>query len=234
VFVVRDRFEGYSGLVAKAFARAARRFGVDVVGRATWEPGAPSGPALARRIAASGAQAVFVSALLNDDLGAVIRTLRKRLGPGVDVMAPDSFAPAGVLRHVVGPTARGIFFTYPGVVTTRLPPAGARFLRRFTRTQSGVTVESFAIFAAQATEVMLDAIARSDGTRASVVSAVFATRLRDQLIGDIEFDARGDLKVAPITIMRVTGGGSPSTIASIAGATVERVDHVSPELVAGG
>jgi ABC-type branched-subunit amino acid transport system substrate-binding protein len=98
-----------------------------------------------------------------------------------------------------------------------------------------VNVELFAVYAAQATEVMLDAIARSDGTRASVIDAMFRTRLQDSLIGDIAFDRRGDAVAAPVTVLRVVGGGSSAnSIASVEGATVERVDAVSPDLITGG
>ena len=52
---------------------------------------------------------------------------------------------------------------------------------------------------------MLDAIARSDGTRASVVRELFATRRRG-LLGDIAFDDNGDVRDAPVTILRIKRG----------------------------
>jgi hypothetical protein len=39
---------------------------------------------------------------------------------------------------------------------------------------------------------MLDAIARSDGTRASVTKELLRTRVRDGLIGSFRFDRNGD------------------------------------------
>jgi hypothetical protein len=59
---------------------------------------------------------------------------------------------------------------------------------------------------AQGAEILLDAIARSDGTRASVTDEVRRTQVRNGILGDIAFDGRGDLVEAPITILRFTRG----------------------------
>ena len=64
-----------------------------------------------------------------------------------------------------GEAATGMYVSLSGLLTERLPPAGEAFVKRFGRTQAGATVEPSAVYAAQATEVLLDAIARSDGTR---------------------------------------------------------------------
>jgi ABC-type branched-subunit amino acid transport system substrate-binding protein len=147
-------------------------------------------------------------------------------------MGGDSLAPAPLLEKVAGPAARGVFVGATGVTPSQLPPAGARFAARFARTQPGAEVESVAVYAAQATEVMLDAIARSDGTRASLLGQVFRTRLRGSLIGDVAFDSRGDALTPRVTVLRVVGGGSVSgSFATEQGATVERVDTVRPGLI---
>ena len=49
------------------------------------------------------------------------------------------------------------------------------------------------------------AIARSDGTRASVTREVFRTRVEDGILGDIRFDRNGDLVDAPFTFFRIVG-----------------------------
>jgi hypothetical protein len=51
--------------------------------------------------------------------------------------------------------------------------------------------------AAQATDVVLDAIARSDGTRASVLEVLLRTRVAGGLLGDFSFDRRGTSARAP-------------------------------------
>jgi ABC-type branched-subunit amino acid transport system substrate-binding protein len=63
--------------------------------------------------------------------------------------------------------------------------------------------------AAQATEVVLDAIARSDGTRESVLEELRRTRMRNGLLGDFRLDRNGDITPARVAIFRVTGETPP-------------------------
>ena len=91
----------------------------------------------------------------------------------------------------------------PGLPVQRLGPAGRRFVREFGASQPGGKVSTEAVYAAQATEILLDAIARSDGTRPSVTRALLATDIRDGLIGDVRFDRDGDVNPRPFTIFRL-------------------------------
>ena len=81
--------------------------------------------------------------------------------------------------------------------------------------------------------MLLDAIARSDGTRGSVIDQLFRARVSDGLLGTFRFDAHGDVDSSPFTVLRVRGGGRSRTILRYEGATIERVLRPSPSLVAG-
>jgi hypothetical protein len=157
----------------------------------SWDPRAPSYPKLADRVAASGATAVFVGGLLDTNAARVVRDLRIRLPRTVDLLAP-TVGPLPLLVQRAGRAALGTYVSLPGVVTQRLSPAGARFVERFGRTQAGSPVVPSAVYAAQATEVLLDAIRRSDGTRSSVVEELFRTRVSDGLLGSFSFDRNGE------------------------------------------
>ena len=218
--------------MATAFATAARRLGLTVVGRAAWNPLADDYTRLVDRVAGSRAQAVFLGGLLDTNVAAVVRDLRRRLGSGVDLLGPDGLTPLSLLVGKAGESAVGVHVSLAGVVTERLPPAGVRFAERFGKTQPGVEVEPSAVYAAQATEVVLDAIARSDGSRRSVLEQLFATRVKDGLLGSFGFDANGDTTESPVTIVRVAKGGAANTIQSVEGGAVERVVRPSPRLVA--
>ncbi len=232
VHVLDDGDPGYGALMATGFETAAGRLGLEVVGRESWDPRARGYAALARRIARSRAQAVFVGGLLDTNAGRVIRDLRARLGPAVDVLAPDGLTPLTLLSRRAGPSARGVYVSLAGTVTERLPPAGADFVRRFAKTQAGGEVEPSAVYAAEATGALLDAIGRSDGTRDSVLEQLFATRAHAGLLGTFGFDANGDITESPVTIVRVTRGGRSNRIGSTEGGVVDRVVRPSPSLVA--
>ncbi|MDP9345593.1 MAG: hypothetical protein M3P44_07695, partial [Actinomycetota bacterium] len=62
----------------------------------------------------------------------------------------------------------------------------------------------YAPYAAQAAEVLLQAIAHSDGTRASVTRQLLSVRIRDGIFGSVAFDPSGDLKSNLFPIFRVT------------------------------
>jgi hypothetical protein len=94
-------------------------------------------------------------------------------------------------------------------------------------------VEKTVVCAAQAASVLLDAIARCDRTRGSVVDQLFRTRVSDGPLGTFRFDARGDVDPSPVTVLRIRGGGRSRTILSCEGATIKRVLRRSPSLVAG-
>jgi branched-chain amino acid transport system substrate-binding protein len=234
VYVLDDGNPGYGELMATAFETAARRLGLTVVGRVSWNPQADDYAELAGRIARSGAQAVFLGGLIDTNAAGVVRDLRARLRPSVDLLAPDGLTPLTLLVEQAGRAALGTYVSLAGGVIERLPSAGARFVRRFGKAQAGVAIAPFAVSAAQAAEVLLDAIARSDGTRESVLEELFATHVRNGLLGSFAFDANGDVTAFPVTIMRVARGGGSNRIASVEGGVVERVMRPSPRLVASG
>jgi branched-chain amino acid transport system substrate-binding protein len=232
VFVLDDGQFGYGVLMATGFEAAAKRLGLDVVGRVTWDPQAGDYTRVARRVARSRASAVFVGGLLDTNAAAVIRDLRRYAGTRIDVLGPDGLTPLPSLVRQAGRAALGTHVTLGGVVTESLPSAGKRFVRAFGRTQAGVDVDPSAVYAAQAAEVLLDAIARSDGTRASVVEELFRTRIRNGLLGSFGFDANGDITESPITILRVRRGGGSNVVQSVEGGVVDRVVRPSAKLVA--
>jgi branched-chain amino acid transport system substrate-binding protein len=232
VFVLDDGEVGYGVLMATGFETAARRLGLDVVGRATWDPTATSYAALVSRVAGSGATAVFVGGLIDSNGPRVVKELRERLGAEVDVYAPDGLTPLPLLVRKAGRAALGTYVSIAGVITTDFPPAGDRFVARFRQTQPGVEVEPTAVYAAQAAEVLLAAIARSDGTRASVLDELFRTRIENGLLGSFGFDRNGDTTERAVTIMQVRRGGKSTTVGSVEGGAVVRVVRPPARLVA--
>ena len=232
VFVLDDGEPGYGALQATTFETAARRLGLTVLGRETWDPRAKTYADVARRVATSGAAAVYVGGLVDTNAGAVVRALRARLGRQVDLLGPSGLTPVSLLVKSSNRSALGMYLSLAGVVTEGLPPAGARWAKRFGETQKGRPVEPSAVYAAQATEVLLDAIARSDGTRASVVRELFATRVTDGLLGSFGFDANGDISESPVTIVQIQRPGSANTILDVGGARIAKLERPSPRLVA--
>jgi branched-chain amino acid transport system substrate-binding protein len=111
-----------------------------------------------------------------------------------------------LLVEQAGDAADGAYLSLAGLITEDFPAEGQRFASELRETLPGVPIEPSAIYAAAAAEVLLAAIARSDGTRPSVVDQVFATDAQDSVIGPLRFDRNGDLFSPPVTILRIEPG----------------------------
>ena len=133
-----------------------------------------------------------------------VRDLRAVLGRRVQILAPDGFAPEALVQKE-GPAAEGVVVSLPVVDPARLPPAGRRFVDAFERAIEGKAVPH-SVATAQATEMLLDAIAASDGTRASVTRNLLRTRVRNGILGSFEFDANGDTTAGGVTMYRIEKG----------------------------
>jgi hypothetical protein len=79
---------------------------------------------------------------------------------------------------------------------------------------------------------LLDSGGRVPPGGRALAAELFRIRVRDGLLGDFSFHARGDIPESPITILRVGGGGSSRRIQSIEGGGVKRVVRPGPALVA--
>jgi branched-chain amino acid transport system substrate-binding protein len=203
---------------------AARNLGLEIVGSAVWSAEARNFERLARRVVRARADAVFLGGFIHTNGGAVVRDLRARLGPNVVLVAPDRFYPVPDLIEAAGPAAQGMYLSVYGVPNGELPRRGRQFLDEFEATQAGEPSPSYsAAYAAQAAEILLDAIARSDGTRSSVTEELRRTTVEDGILGDIRFDEYGDLVEGPVTIFRVVGKGHRGFGGGYEGAVVDRV-----------
>jgi branched-chain amino acid transport system substrate-binding protein len=207
VFVVEDGDE-YGTALRQTFSTAARRLGVDVAGTAAWDGRAPSYADLADRIRRSGAEGVFVAGVINYNGIQLVRDLRAGLGPDVVLTAGDGF-PLFELLHGARQAAIGMYMSTTAIAVQQLSPAGGRFVDEFAPTQPNGAVSGYVLETAQAAEVLLEAISRSDGSRASVLEELRKTEVQDGILGDFRFDANGDKTPGAITIYRVTGKSAP-------------------------
>jgi DNA-binding SARP family transcriptional activator/ABC-type branched-subunit amino acid transport system substrate-binding protein/streptogramin lyase len=232
VLILDDGQPWYGALQADYFEVAARRLGLGVLARESWGPRPESYARLARRVQAADPEAVYVGGLVDTNAAEVVRALRARLGRDVALLAPSGLNPVPLIVKRSRRAALGMYISTPGVVRGGFPPAGVRWAKRFAAAHPGTPITPWALYTAQATEVLLDAIARSDGTRASVLRELFATRIRNGLLGSFGFDANGDISERPVTIVRVDRAGSSREVMSFEGTTIASVERPSPRLVA--
>ena len=187
---VLDDGDRYGLDAASYFAAGARAAGLTVVGRATWD-GARRDH---RRHPARAARP--------PRRGLRERRARQRRRAGRPLAAPRARAERDARRQR-GPPPCG-----PALRPRRRRRQGVLIA---TGTRPSAAPHPFADLATKATEAALAAIARSDGTRRSVARALRSLP---------QFDAIGDLKRAPVTILRATRPGGSRTNMSLEGGRV--------------
>jgi ABC-type branched-subunit amino acid transport system substrate-binding protein/streptogramin lyase len=230
VYLLHDPADAGNVSWTDPFRRAASRLGVGIAGDQAYDARAASYRALADRVARSGADGVLIGGNPYSGADKLLRALRARLGPRATIMAGAEFAGIPDMLERAGQAARGLYVATSELVPDALDlsPAAKRFTRDFGAAAHG----GHALQAAQATEVVLQAIKRSDGTRASVLQELQATRVTDGILGSFRFDRYGDITPAKITVLRITGHTPPSLRlpSYFEGAVVDRVLTVPASL----
>jgi branched-chain amino acid transport system substrate-binding protein len=204
VSVLNDK-EAYGLGVAKNFAGAAKAAGMTVTGFAAYDPKQANFQALFQHIKNQHPDAVFIGGLIDENSGqlindkvAVLGANAPKAGSGVMLMLPDGFTTDAIFDRSQGgtPNAKGSYFSVAGVGIDQYKGAALKFIDGFKQQLNGKPVDPYAILAAQAAQVMLDAIKNSDGTRADVIKQMYATKVNNGLIGSFSFNKNGDLSGA--------------------------------------
>lgn len=194
VYVLNDK-EAYGLGVATNFRNAAKSLGIEVVGFEAWDPKASSYEALFKKVQGTGADAVFLGGLIDENGAQVIKDKVAVLGPNdgkVKLFAPDGFTTQQTIDEA-GPAAKGMFMSVAGVPIDKFAGPAKDFAQKFEAEYlKGKAIDPYAIYGAQAAQVLFDAIANSDGTRADVIKQMFATQVTDGLLGSFKFNANGD------------------------------------------
>jgi branched-chain amino acid transport system substrate-binding protein len=200
VYLINDDVSG-AVMFTDGFERVAPELGIHVAGVRSvgYEP---RSNAVAAAVERSGADGVVLGVAVNFGGGDLVEALRNRLGNRVTLLGGDGFYQPDVLRGL-GRAAQGLYVVYAGLAPSApdLTPSAQRFVREFGARDDEIGV----LEAAQATETVLAAIARSDGTRASVLKELQDTRAQDDILGDFTFDRYGDITPAPFTVSRWSG-----------------------------
>ena len=240
----RTRTTGGTTLYAR---REAARLGMSVLGPYAYRR-STRGPApvreLARRVARAQPDALlpaggypFYGPSGKEPPGwALVRELSDRLGGPLPILAPDSWGlrGAGRVRRPGTPRRTTCTSALRGRADAEpaTPPDRGSCASSARPSPAGIVTQD-ALYTAQATEILLDAIARSDGTRAGVIEELFTTRVRNGILGSFGFDRNGDTTLNEVTILRAEEPGGGSTVKSVDGAAVDRVLVPPPKLVGG-
>ena len=191
VFIVHDN-QTFGKGVAQAFQARAKARGLKVLGFVPWDAKATSYEAIGEQIASSGAQSVYLGGIVCNNGVKLLKDLRAAVGPNVVFVGPDGWTPYSATLGA-GSAAQNMFISYAGQPLERLPATGKKFIAQF-RAYAKIkgNMPPYSVYQAQAAQVLLEAIARSDGNRASVVKELFKTNVKNGIMGTFRFDKNGD------------------------------------------
>ena len=174
-YVLNDN-QTYGIGVAKAFATAAKANNIEIVGEQSWDAKQPNYTALYQAVKASGADMVYLGGIYDNNGGQLIKDKVAVLGGNdgaVKLMAPDGFT--GYPDLLALSQSAGMYLTFAGLTQDQLLKAGGaggKLLADYQTKYGKAPDGSYPLYGVAATQVILDAISKSDGTRKSVTDQV--------------------------------------------------------------
>ena len=215
-FVLNDN-QTYGQGVATAFVNNAKKIGLNILGNQPWDAKQPNYTALFQSIKSKNPDCIFLAGIYDNNGGQLIKDKVKVLGDNTKVimMGPDGFS--GYTDLQKQKEGEGMYLSFAGLDTESLRKNGggaAKFLDAYKAKYGADPSTSYALYAAAAVQVILAAIAKSDGTRKGVNDAVFGSGggitipESESVIGkEIVIDPKsGDTNNKDISILQLKGG----------------------------
>jgi branched-chain amino acid transport system substrate-binding protein len=194
VYILQDE-QAYGLGVATNFRDAAESLGIKIAGFAAWDSKATSYTSLYDKVKQTDADAVFLGGLICENGAQLIKDKVAVLGPNdgdVKLIAPDGFTTQATIDEA-GSAAQGMYMSVAGQPIDAFTGAAKEFVDGLLAGPlSGKPIDPYAIYGGQAAQVLLDAIADSDGSRSDVISKMFASDVQDGLLGTFTFSEDGD------------------------------------------
>ena len=207
---------------ATNFRGAAEDLGVEIAGYETWDPKAPDYRDLMKEVERSGAGAVVLAGLTEQNAGRLIQDKVDVVGPNDEValIGFDGLTQQSTIDEANG-AAEGMFASIPGRAPENLTGAGAEFVDELSGRIGAAQIEQFAPFAGEAAEVLLQAIESAGDDRAAVASEVIGIERDDGLLDSYEITESGDPSVGPITVFKAGESFEPDREITPDASTVE-------------
>jgi branched-chain amino acid transport system substrate-binding protein len=221
VYVLNDT-QTYGQGVAQAFTTEAKKQGLVVLSSGAygegWDAKQPDYTALFTKIKALKPDMIYVGGIFDNNGGQLMKDKVAVLGDNTKVkfMAPDGFTGYPAFNSM--PEADGAYLSFAGLssdLLAQIDPTGAgvKFVADYTKEYSKPPVGSYPVYGVAAVQVILAAIANSDGTRKGVTDAIFSGSgisipATTSVLGKtVNIDpSTGDTSAKDVTIEIVKGG----------------------------
>jgi branched-chain amino acid transport system substrate-binding protein len=213
VYILNDK-EAYGLGVASYLQTSAEAAGIEVKGFAAWDPRQSNYQSLMQKIGQTNPDAIFLGGLICENGGQLIKDKVAVLGPNtgadaVQLYAPDGFTTTATIEGEgsAGPeNAEGMYLSVAGVPADELTGPGKEFVDGFKQQYNLDVVEPYTAYAAQAAELMIEAIEKAGGERARVAENLFGLQIQDSILGTFAINDNGDVDTREMTINVVKDG----------------------------
>jgi len=211
-FIINDN-ETYGQGVAKAFQDEATKQGINVLGNQAWDAKQPNYTAFFQAIKAKNPDCLYVGGIYDNNGGQLVKDKVKVLGDNtkVKLIGPDGFTGYPDLDKLA--EGQGMYLSFAGLSTAQLRTAGgagAKLLDAYKAKYGQDPPTDYALYGVAAIQVILKAIAGSDGTRKGVLEQVFGGSgitidAQDSVLGKaITIDPKtGDVSARDISILQL-------------------------------
>jgi branched-chain amino acid transport system substrate-binding protein len=193
IYVLNDG-ETYGAGIASNFVNAAKSLGITILGNDKWDKAAPNYQAEYQKIQGTNPDAVFLGGIISNNGGQLIKDKVAVLGDNtkVPLMGPDGFNTSDTVTDAAA-AAEGMYVTIGGSSPNDLKnAAGKAFVTAFKKAYNVKTLQAYTGYGAAAMQVLLTAIAKSNGTRADVTKHLFNLTVPNAILGPTKIDQFGD------------------------------------------
>jgi branched-chain amino acid transport system substrate-binding protein len=211
-YILNDN-EVYGQGVAKAFQGEATKQGITVLGNQAWDGKQPNYKALFTSIKAMNPDCIYIGGIFDNNGGQLIKDKVSVLGDNtaVKLIGPDGFTGYPDLDKLA--QGQGMYLSFAGLSTAQLVAgggAGAKLLAAYKAKYGSDPTTDYALYGVAAVQVIVKAIAGSDGTRAGVLKQVFGgagitISATDSVLGkELIIDPKtGDVNAKDISILQL-------------------------------
>jgi branched-chain amino acid transport system substrate-binding protein len=204
---ILDDAEVYGKGVAKNTQASAEKLGLKIAGNDSWDGKAANYRALASKIKASGADAVFTGGIIDNNAPQLYKDLSAAM-PDAKLFGPDGVATVDFTKEIPANVQKQTYLTAPTLSPDELPPAGQQFYKDYEAEygEPQDEIDPYAVYGYEAMAVVCDAIAQGGDDRQAVIDAFFATKGRESPLGTYDIDADGDTTLSDYGGYKAEGG----------------------------
>ena len=199
--IIDDR-TAYGQGVADAVAAAAKKTGVEIVGREFTSDKATDFSAILTKIKSMRPDAIFYGGM--DAQAAPMLRQMKQLGLEVKMLGADGLCTSDFVKLAGDAMSGDVYCTQAGIPMERMS-GGADFKQRFQK-RFGVEVQLYAPYAYDAAMALIEGMKAADSTEPAKFLPAMKKISFKGVTGPVAFDSHGDIKGGAATLYQYRNG----------------------------